>query len=143
MIAYFLLPLDFRVPLVEGVLDLTPWRVFFMVCAVPSLISAFYFHQFPESPKFLMSKGREAEALQVFREIYAINTGKDPQTYPVSVRVQGQVVENTSILRTTLLPSSQNDISSINAKGSPLDAMKMSFGTFLLGRRPSALHSQF
>lgn len=85
-IAYLLLPLDFRIPLVEGVLDLTPWRVFFMVCAVPSLISALYFHQFPESPKFLMSKGREQEALHVFRKIYAMNTGQDPETYPVSVR---------------------------------------------------------
>ena len=83
VIAYLLLPLDFRIILLEGVLDITSWRVFFMVCSLPSLISSLWFHQLPESPKFLMSKGKEQEALEVFRRIYLMNTGKAGDTYPV------------------------------------------------------------
>jgi len=40
---------------------------------------------FNESPKFLMSCGKRDEALSVFRRIYSINTGKPPESYPVSV----------------------------------------------------------
>jgi len=32
-----------------------------------------------------MSCGRRDEALRVFRRIYSINTGKPPESYPVSV----------------------------------------------------------
>lgn len=41
---------------------------------------------FPESPKFLMTMGRNEEALKVFRKVYAMNTGNDPDTFPVSLK---------------------------------------------------------
>jgi len=37
----------------------------------------------PESPKFLLSRGRTEEALETFRTIYHVNTGKDKNDYPV------------------------------------------------------------
>lgn len=37
----------------------------------------------PESPKYLLNRGREEEALEIFRGIYATNTGKPRSTYPV------------------------------------------------------------
>lgn len=39
---------------------------------------------FPESPKFLMSQGRNDEALRVFQTIFQINTGRLRADYPVS-----------------------------------------------------------
>lgn len=48
----------------------------------------------PESPKFLMSSGRNDEALKVFQKIYTINNGKPADTYPVSIIL---------ILKTTLI----------------------------------------
>lgn len=41
--------------------------------AIPSLLGGILFHALPESPKFLMSRGRNEEALHVFREVYRRN----------------------------------------------------------------------
>ncbi|CAH0554052.1 unnamed protein product [Brassicogethes aeneus] len=37
----------------------------------------------PESPKFLMSVGQNKEALQIFKRVYRINTGKSEATFPI------------------------------------------------------------
>lgn len=42
------------------------------------------FLPFYESPKFLMTSGRNEEALRTFKQIYTINIGKPNETYPVS-----------------------------------------------------------
>lgn len=55
------------------------------VTALPSLISGIAHMCFPESPKFLMTVGRNDEALKVFQKIYALNSGKAPETFPVSL----------------------------------------------------------
>lgn len=39
----------------------------------------------PESPKFLMSRGRNEEAMQVFRKIFEMNTGNRGEDYPVTM----------------------------------------------------------
>lgn len=59
------------------------WRVFLMICSIPSFIVAGLLYFLPESPKFLITTGKSEEALQVFRQIYAKNTGKPEDTYPV------------------------------------------------------------
>lgn len=38
----------------------------------------------PESPKFLMSIGKNEEALEVFKNMYALNFNKSGNLYPVS-----------------------------------------------------------
>jgi len=38
----------------------------------------------PESPKFLLTRNDHQKALEVFKQIYATNTGNDPEMYPVS-----------------------------------------------------------
>lgn len=37
----------------------------------------------PESPKFLMTVGRNKEALEVFQKVYTLNTGKSKEDFPV------------------------------------------------------------
>lgn len=59
------------------------WRIFLLICALPSFAVAVLLFFLPESPKFLLSKGRSDEALEIFRSIYSINTGKDRSEYPV------------------------------------------------------------
>ncbi|XP_052125810.1 synaptic vesicle glycoprotein 2C-like [Frankliniella occidentalis] len=83
VLAFALLPLDLRVPMIEGAMDLTSWRLFLLVCALPSLWAGLWCLRLPESPKFLMSQGKQEEALRIFRGIYATNTGQDPDTYPI------------------------------------------------------------
>ncbi|XP_034735126.1 synaptic vesicle glycoprotein 2B [Etheostoma cragini] len=64
-----------------GSLDFQSWRLFVVLCSVPSLTSAVLFRLLmPESPKFLMEAGREKEAIRVFQVIFELNMwgkGKD------------------------------------------------------------------
>lgn len=59
------------------------WRIFLVICSIPSLIVGVLLFYLPESPKFLLSIGRFEEALAIFRGIYVTNTGNPPEMYPV------------------------------------------------------------
>ncbi|XP_055531924.1 synaptic vesicle glycoprotein 2C-like [Wyeomyia smithii] len=59
------------------------WRIFLMVCSIPSFIVAALLLYLPESPKFLISQGKTDKAMAIFRGIYVTNTGKSPDLYPV------------------------------------------------------------
>lgn len=59
------------------------WRIFLMVCSIPSFLVAVLLLYLPESPKFLLSQGRMEDALAIFRGIYVTNTGKPADQYPV------------------------------------------------------------
>lgn len=60
------------------------WRIFLMVCALPSFLVAGLLFYLPESPKFLLTQGRYEEALAIFRGIFVTNTGKSKDLYPVT-----------------------------------------------------------
>lgn len=49
------------------------WNLFLLLMSIPSLLGGLLFTTMPESPKFLMSRGRNEEALDVFQEIYRRN----------------------------------------------------------------------
>ncbi|XP_056137607.1 synaptic vesicle glycoprotein 2C [Lampris incognitus] len=67
-----------------GGLTLQSWRVFVALCSIPSLTSALLFRLLlPESPKFLMEAGREAEALHVFRLMFELNQRDKNRRFPV------------------------------------------------------------
>ncbi|XP_077567339.1 synaptic vesicle glycoprotein 2B [Stigmatopora nigra] len=72
-----------------GRLDFQSWRVFVVLCSIPSITSAFVFKMFmPESPKFLMEAGREKEAIQVFRQMFRLNVrgkGVSPPAFSLHV----------------------------------------------------------
>lgn len=55
------------------------WRAFVVACAIPSLITAFARPFIPESPRWLLTKGRVQEATQVCLEIAELN-GKPPES---------------------------------------------------------------
>lgn len=60
------------------------WRIFLAICSIPSVLVAVFLFFLPESPKFLLTRNHHKKALEVFKTIYATNTGNDPETYPVS-----------------------------------------------------------
>ncbi|XP_034031856.1 synaptic vesicle glycoprotein 2C [Thalassophryne amazonica] len=66
-----------------GSLDFQSWRVFVILCSIPSLTSALLFKLLmPESPKFLMEIGKEKEAIHVFHVMFKINTMGQNKTFP-------------------------------------------------------------
>ncbi|KAL5288431.1 hypothetical protein ACFFRR_008956 [Megaselia abdita] len=73
----------------------TPWRLFMVACATPGLISGFLIMIFPESPKYLLSKNQEEEALEVLKKIFFDNSRKDKSLYPVtSLRKDSDTTED-------------------------------------------------
>lgn len=54
-----------------------------MVCSLPSFLVGCLLFYLPESPKFLLSRGKYDKAMSVFRGIYVTNTGKPGEEYPV------------------------------------------------------------
>jgi len=66
---------------------LHPWNLYLFICSLVPLTSAVAFLFLPESPKFLMSTGKNEEALLVFRKMYSMNTGLNADTFPVSLFV--------------------------------------------------------
>jgi len=59
------------------------WRIFLLICAVPSFIVGVLLFLLPESPKFLLSRGKTDKAMEIFQKIYKMNTGKDKSLYPI------------------------------------------------------------
>ncbi|XP_045449325.1 synaptic vesicle glycoprotein 2B-like [Melitaea cinxia] len=64
------------------------WNIFLLATALVPLLTGVAFLCLPESPKFLMSRGRNEEALEVFRKIYSMNTGKPPETFSITKLVE-------------------------------------------------------
>jgi hypothetical protein len=60
------------------------WRAFVVISAVPSIVACVVLIFLPESPKFLFSKGKDGQALEVLRHVFAVNTGRPAAEYPVS-----------------------------------------------------------
>uniref|UniRef100_A0A1B6M7R8 Major facilitator superfamily (MFS) profile domain-containing protein n=1 Tax=Graphocephala atropunctata TaxID=36148 RepID=A0A1B6M7R8_9HEMI len=64
-------------------LTFTPWRLFYLLCCLPSLLVTILLLFTPESPKFLLAKNNNENALKVLQKIYSYNTGNEAEDYPV------------------------------------------------------------
>jgi len=60
-----------------------PWRLFIILNIVPSVLAALVLFFLPESPKFLFNNTKEKEAVEVLRRMFAMNTGRNVDEYPV------------------------------------------------------------
>ncbi|CAG9120816.1 unnamed protein product [Plutella xylostella] len=83
VITYPILLLDFSYPIEFLGINYRPWRLLVLALYVPCLLVAYLLTHFEESPKFLASKGRYEEALDVLKRIYACNTGKGRDEFPI------------------------------------------------------------
>ncbi|XP_055853980.1 synaptic vesicle glycoprotein 2B [Episyrphus balteatus] len=80
------------------------WRIFLVVCSIPSFIVACLLFYLPESPKFLLSKGKHDRALAIFRGIFVTNTKKPQELYPVKElvideKLQQEIAANKASLK--------------------------------------------
>ncbi|CAM1300985.1 SV2A (predicted) [Pycnogonum litorale] len=49
------------------------WRIFLLVCALPSVASILGLIVMPESPRFLLEVGRDVEAISVYQRVFRMN----------------------------------------------------------------------
>lgn len=130
------------------------WQIFLAVASIPSLSAGVAVLFLPESPKFLMSKGRNEEALQVLRKIYIINHGNARGSYPIKELVQEDLSEEKPIDITTIegkiaKPTLQRAQSQVVEKSfcasflDDLKKMKILFYKEYLGRSIHAYTLQF
>ncbi|XP_050440075.1 synaptic vesicle glycoprotein 2B-like [Adelges cooleyi] len=59
------------------------WRLFMLLTAVPSLLGFILVYQFPESPRYLMLKGRMLKSRDVLERIYIVNHSRKAPPYSV------------------------------------------------------------
>ena len=64
---------EFYIPFINVVYK--PWRLFLVVCGLPSLICSIILTQLPESPKFVLSQGMQEEAIAILQKMYLTNGG--------------------------------------------------------------------
>jgi len=80
------------------------WRLFTILCALPSLSVSFALIFLPESPRYLLTQGNEEGALGVFRYIYKINTGKSPSAFPfTNLVLDDDMVDSVSQRKDTIV----------------------------------------
>ncbi|XP_048477819.1 synaptic vesicle glycoprotein 2B [Plutella xylostella] len=64
-------------------LDYRPWRLLLQVISLPAVVGVIGLVFLHESPKFLMSKGRDEDAIEVLRAIHRANCG-EKEAYEVT-----------------------------------------------------------
>uniref|UniRef100_A0A182S6I4 Major facilitator superfamily (MFS) profile domain-containing protein n=1 Tax=Anopheles maculatus TaxID=74869 RepID=A0A182S6I4_9DIPT len=57
--------------------EFKPWRLLFIINTLPAFLNGIAFCFCPESPKFLVSRGRNEEALEILKKVYRLNKGVD------------------------------------------------------------------
>ncbi|CAK1579004.1 unnamed protein product [Parnassius mnemosyne] len=82
--AYPILPLNFVYWIDFLGITYRPWRLLALVMSLPCAATACLLQFFHESPKFLVSRGRTDEALEVLKKIYATNTGNKSSSFPIT-----------------------------------------------------------
>ncbi|KAK9879266.1 hypothetical protein WA026_004114 [Henosepilachna vigintioctopunctata] len=95
LLASFIMPLDFKLVIAES-LVFYPWSLYLILNSLPAIFGGLIFLLLPESPKYLMTAGRNDEALKVFQRIYSINTGNPVETYPIKTLVEEKVTQVSS-----------------------------------------------
>ncbi|KAK6621014.1 hypothetical protein RUM43_011317 [Polyplax serrata] len=93
VIAWLVIPLDINYETEYFVFR--SWNLFVALCSLPSIFLGVWLCIFPESPKYLIEGEMFDEALNVFREMYSLNTGNPPDEYPV--KYLKEKVRNMSI----------------------------------------------
>ncbi|XP_032684839.1 synaptic vesicle glycoprotein 2B-like [Odontomachus brunneus] len=96
VLAWLVVPQPWSIVLWDGAFVYNSWRIFLSLCGVPTMIGILCLSFFPESPKFLMTQNRNEDALEVFKQIYSMNTGLPKDNYPI--RALGDMNLNNMIV---------------------------------------------
>ncbi|XP_053681031.1 synaptic vesicle glycoprotein 2B-like [Anopheles nili] len=74
LVGWWILSYDWAIAITDS-FEFKPWRLLFIINTLPAFLNGIAFCFCPESPKFLVSQGRNEEALEVLKKVYQINKG--------------------------------------------------------------------
>lgn len=83
-----ILPLKFSYYVPYLNIHFNSWRLLNLIFSLPSLLGAIGVLCAFESPKFLLSVGRDNEALNILTKIFSLNHGESQDIYPVSMYLE-------------------------------------------------------
>lgn len=75
--------IDFLSNMSNTYIAFNEWRAFMFLTAIPSIIGFILVYQFPESPRYLMYRGRMIESRDILEKVYTLNHKKTAVSYPV------------------------------------------------------------
>ncbi|KAK0081744.1 hypothetical protein PV325_011636 [Microctonus aethiopoides] len=81
ILAFNILPQSWSFILFERVYP--SWRIYLLLCSIPSVVGFFTMLFLPESPKQLMEDGQLTKAHELLKRMYVINTRMPANTYPI------------------------------------------------------------
>ncbi|CAG9580236.1 unnamed protein product [Danaus chrysippus] len=84
LLAWAIITQDWEFTLFGGGMVIHSWNIFLLATAMVPILTGLAAICLPESPKFLMSRGRNDEALEILKKIYSWNTGRPAETYPIN-----------------------------------------------------------
>ncbi|KAL1132276.1 hypothetical protein AAG570_010233 [Ranatra chinensis] len=81
-VAWLIIPLEIRWTLWPGMV-FTSWRLLLLWNSVPFLAAWLLLLALPESPKYLLTRGKDQETIRALARAFAMNTGQDKADYPI------------------------------------------------------------
>ncbi|XP_050528013.1 synaptic vesicle glycoprotein 2B-like, partial [Daktulosphaira vitifoliae] len=82
-VAMFVIPNKFLTWIPHPIFKFNSWRVFIFLSSLPSLLAFVLIYQFPESPRYLMLKGRLNGSRHVLERVYEVNNKNTKKPYSV------------------------------------------------------------
>lgn len=66
----------------KSYIPIAPWRLLVLIYAIPSLLALTGLFFLPESPKFLLLKGKHEECIAILKQVFHLNTGEAKMSFP-------------------------------------------------------------
>lgn len=105
---------QFYIPVIDVMFK--PWRLFLIVCGLPSFVCALALIKIPESPRFDLSQGRQLETIATLQFIHRMNNGNGAEPLQID-----SIVDDVEIITTKTKVLSE----SVSKIGRILHSMKV------------------
>lgn len=86
---------QFYIPVIDVVFK--PWRLFLIVCGLPSFFCALALIKVPESPRFNLAQGRQLETITTLQFMHRMNNGKNIEKLHIDRIVEDADVTTTKV----------------------------------------------
>lgn len=83
-LAWLVINQEWRIDIPLLAITYKPWRLFMVVCGIPGFVCGLCLFKIPESPKFLLSQGKDEMALEILKNMFKWNTGRPKDEFPYS-----------------------------------------------------------